>query len=405
MKWQCSTKAFRDVWIKNLTSDCNLQITDGTIPGLILRYSTNTHKISFYLAYRSKVTKKRRVMLVGKYEDFKLSEIKERAHDLRKMIFLGQDPMEEQAKEIKQKLQEQEEQKPVDEVFAEYHEKYSKVYKKPSTQRSDINEYNYYIKKRFGARPIRSIEEKDIADAYTDWAKATSFSTANKIMSLFSSMWEWAVTYKYVPRGSNPCQYIKKGSNEKFKPTVLDIDGYQRLFKSLDKGMRETRMHKRFFRALKLLALTGCRCSEITDLELDEVDLEKKMIRLNDSKTGARNVKLSDAAVTELSKAVAEAQKMKSTRFVFPGVLDKNKPISNVTKPFDWALKDAGLPHMRIHDLRHSFITMGATMGENMNALKDAAGHTKITTTEMYTHVGDACTFNAVNHIADAIYK
>ena len=85
-------------------------------------------------------------MLVGKYEDFKLSEIKERAHDLRKMIFLGQDPMEEQAKEIKQKLQEQEEQKPVDEVFAEYHEKYSKVYKKPSTQRSDINEYNYYLK-------------------------------------------------------------------------------------------------------------------------------------------------------------------------------------------------------------------------------------------------------------------
>ena len=96
---------------------------------------------------------------------------------------------------------------------------------------------------------------------------------------------------------------------------------------------------------------------------------------------------------------------MKSVKYVFPGVIDKHKPISNITKPFEWALKDAKLPHMRIHDLRHSFITMGATMGENMNALKDAAGHTKITTTEMYTHVGDACTFNAVNHIADAIYK
>lgn len=60
---------------------------------------------------------------------------------------------------------------------------------------------------------------------------------------------------------------------------------------------------------------------------------------------------------------------------------------------------------MRIHDLRHSFITMGANLGENMNAMKDAAGHTKLTTTEMYTHAADKNTFAAVNNIAAAIYE
>ena len=44
-------------------------------------------------------------------------------------------------------------------------------------------------------------------------------------------------------------------------------------------------------------------------------------------------------------------------------------------------------------------------MGENMNAMKDAAGHSKITTTEMYTHIADKNTFRAVNNIVAAIYE
>lgn len=281
-------------------------------------------------------------------------------------------------------------------------EKYSRVYKKPSTQYSDGKEYKSYIQPRFGNMCIKDIEEKDIVDAYTAWAKSTSFSTANKVLSLFSSMWDWCETYKYVPRGSNPCKYVKKGSNEKFKAVVLDLAGYKKLFNALDMGLDRPDMTPRMFRALKILALTGCRCSEITDLERTEVALDEKMIHLKDSKTGARDVKLSDVAVEELRQAMEESANMDSI-YVFPSVHDKNKPISNVTKPFHWVLKQAGLPHMRIHDLRHSFITMGANLGENMNAMKDAAGHTKLTTTEMYTHAATTNTFRAVNHIADVI--
>jgi site-specific recombinase XerD len=42
-------------------------------------------------------------------------------------------------------------------------------------------------------------------------------------------------------------------------------------------------------------------------------------------------------------------------------------------------------------------------MGENMNALRDAAGHARLSTTEHYTHLADEQTFNAVNHITKAI--
>ena len=77
--WQCATRVFRDTWIKTLTGPCNMQISDSTIPGLYLQYYAKTGNISFYLSYRNGVTRKQRQMLVGRYCDFKLSEIKERA--------------------------------------------------------------------------------------------------------------------------------------------------------------------------------------------------------------------------------------------------------------------------------------------------------------------------------------
>lgn len=49
MQRQCYVKPFRDTWIKTLKSDKILQISDGTIAGLHLRYSPFTDKISFYL--------------------------------------------------------------------------------------------------------------------------------------------------------------------------------------------------------------------------------------------------------------------------------------------------------------------------------------------------------------------
>ena len=68
-----------------------------------------------------------------------------------------------------------------------------------------------------------------------------------------------------------------------------------------------------------------------------------------------------------------------------------------------WILENAGLDHRRIHDLRHSFISMGVNMGENMMAIKEAAGHSRITTTEHYSHMADYTTYTAVNNIANAI--
>ena len=403
-EWKCKRRVFKDTWIERLESDVNLQILDGTIPGLHLRYYAVSKTISFFLTCRLRPTRIRKNILLGKWSELSnVAEIYERAKELRKMVLTGNMPVALSDKEnLKKEIILNSQKKLFADAFMLYMEKYSTLYKKPSTQKTNDLHYRIYLKPLFGKRYIEDIKEKDLIDAYAEWAKKTSFSTANKILSLMSSFWDWCESYGYLPRRSNPCGYVKKGSNPKYKATVLDLDGYKRLFQSLESGPAKSRMHPRLFRVLKVLALTGCRCSEIRDLEMDEVSLAERKIHLKDSKTGARDVPLAEEAARELEIAMKEAELIGS-KYVFPGIYDKDKSVDNIRKPFEWVLKDAGLPHMRIHDLRHSFITMGANMGENMNAMKDAAGHSRLSTTEMYTHFAEEKTLKAVNHITQTI--
>ena len=403
-KWVCAKRLFKDTWIKNLTSENRMQISDGSVPGLYLRYMPGSRTITFYLNCFIKSTRQRKNLYLGRLYDYEsVDQLKEKARCWRQTIIEGGNPMESQKEIVKAQVLAEAKKRLFEPMFQEYMEKYSTMYKKKRTIESNWTQYRLYIKDIFGEKFIEDIEDTDILDAYAEWVKKTSFSTANKVLSLLSSWWDWCETYKYLPRGSNPCKYVKKGSNEKYKPTVLDIEGYKKLFQWLDAGIAKGSInHPRLFRAIKVLALTGCRCSEITDLQIDEVALEEKKLHLKDSKTGARDVKLADAAVEEIRAALEESKELGS-KYVFPGLKGSDKPISNIVKPFNWALKNAGLPRMRIHDLRHSFITMGANMGEDMNAMKDAAGHSRLTTTEMYTHLAEVHTYDAINHITKAM--
>jgi len=97
-------------------------------------------------------------------------------------------------------------------------------------------------------------------------------------------------------------------------------------------------------------------------------------------------------------------------RFVYPSVAllflictDHTRPISDLRKVFWWALERAKLPHMRIHDLRHSFATMATSIGEDIRVLKDVLGHTKITTTEIYAHTTNSAARQTANNVASAI--
>lgn len=174
-QWKCYTKLFRDTWIHLLHSDVNLQVSDGTIPGLFLRYSASTRAIRFFLG--CKIDNKKCNLYIGRYNDYSIKDIREMAWNLRRQIANGQDPR------IEKQEQQQKEQaargEPFADMFEQYMDKYAKLYKKPRTQDANQSQYRLYLAPIFGKMYMRQIEEKHVMDAYAKWVKRTSFSTAS----------------------------------------------------------------------------------------------------------------------------------------------------------------------------------------------------------------------------------
>ena len=134
--------------------------------------------------------------------------------------------------------------------------------------------------------------------------------------------------------------------------------------------------------ALRLLMLTGCRCSEIMTLQWEDVDLEANEIRLRDSKTGPRVVPLSPAA----ARVLADLPRSPGNPWVVAG----RKPgtrLSHIAYHWYHVRARAGLDDVRLHDLRHSFASRALALGEPLPMIGKLLGHTKIQTTARYAHL------------------
>ena len=150
--------------------------------------------------------------------------------------------------------------------------------------------------------------------------------------------------------------------------------------------------------AVRLLMLTGCRLNEIQTLQWEDVDLAAGELRLRDSKTGARMVPLSKAAMAVLSTLPRDADN--------PWVIAGKKPGAHLTDlqhPWRRIRARAELDDMRIHDLRHSFASGGLLVGEGLPMIGKLLGHTQVQTTARYAHLANDPIKSAANRIASRI--
>ena len=148
--------------------------------------------------------------------------------------------------------------------------------------------------------------------------------------------------------------------------------------------------------ALRLLLLTGCRLREILHLKWTEVDLERGVLTLLDSKTGRKKVLLAGPAIALLSELP------KGGNFVVAGKYP-DKPRSDLHRPWRRITTHAGLTGLRLHDLRHSYASVGAASGMGLPALARLLGHRSPATTNRYAHFGDDPLRRASEQIAGEI--
>ena len=150
--------------------------------------------------------------------------------------------------------------------------------------------------------------------------------------------------------------------------------------------------------AIRLLALTGCRRSEILSLRWEDVAPGEAELRLPDAKTGARVVPLPPRAVELLAGLPREP----GNPWVIPG----RKPGTHLRQIDDaWRVvrARAGLEGVRIHDLRHSYASRALALGESLPMIGRLLGHKQIETTARYAHLARDSAQEAAERVAASI--
>lgn len=247
-------------------------------------------------------------------------------------------------------------------------------------------------------------------------------TTANRTLAVLSAMFNWAGGEGLVPDGFNPVPKVERYRENK-KERYLSTDELAALGSALVEAettglpyevdeTRSTSKHApkaenrltvfspHVTGAIRLLILTGCRLREILDLTWADFDRERGLLFLPDSKTGKKTVVLSTAAIEVLSTIP------RIGRYVIASSSagsENEKPRADLKKPWDSIRARAGLDGVRLHDLRHSFASIGAGSGLGLPILGKLLGHTQAATTSRYAHLDADPVRRAADVIADRI--
>lgn len=269
-----------------------------------------------------------------------------------------------------------------------------------------------------GSKRIVDVQRADVARFHGKLA-GTPYE-ANRALAVVSAVWNWAARRDEVSAGSNPCKGIERYP-EHGRERFLTSDELARLGDALRKGetiglpyevegmkpnakhapkadKRRVKLDSFAAAAIRLLILTGARLREILDAQWQHVDIERGVIFLPDSKTGRKPVYLSAAAL----EVLAGLHRIEGNPFIIPGE-KAGQPKADLKKPWAAVTKAAGLQGVRLHDLRHSFASIGAGASMGLPVIGKLLGHSQAATTHRYAQLDADPLRHAVETIGSTI--
>ena len=281
------------------------------------------------------------------------------------------------------------EKTPFETVAEEVFRRYGRTWK-PRTVTVNRAYLRNQIMPWFRGRPIADITRREVQRWFA--ALHATPAAANRSLPILSSILRQAEIYGHRSEDSNPCvglRRYRRRSRERF----LTVGETRRLGTALAAQEAVTPLPAA---VVRLLLLTGCRQSEVRTLQWQ--DYREGHLFLRDSKTGPRTVWLSSPARSVLDRL------LRTDRWLFPASKGVG-PMRTETLYACWRIvrTAAGLPDVRLHDLRHSYASFALRQGETVLTIGRLLGHSDPATTLKYTHFADAMVHEAVEAVGAAL--
>lgn len=268
------------------------------------------------------------------------------------------------------------------------HLEFQKAYS-PATLRAygtDLEEFEEFL--RESGKTLSSPQEigkKDIENFLVNlYRQKIKKSSMSRKLSCLRSFFRFMLQKKFT--AENPMQGISNPKQEIHHPTVLNVD---QVVCMLDE--KKENADSFFYRDKALLELlygSGLRISEALALNVQDCRQGTAVLKVTGKGSKQRIVPLSDTCRAALDTWLEKRQDITADRALFVGKRGKRLNRREANRIVEECRGRAGIASsLSPHDLRHSFATHLLEGGADLRSVQELLGHSKIATTQRYTHL------------------
>lgn len=353
------------------------EITDRDCKGLVLEVRQSGGK-TYYLRYTNDRGKQRQYR-IGNATVLTLNQARQIARTTLNQIATGQDPCAERkaARSV-----------PTFAAFVdEQYLPHVKNYKR--SWGTDVSLLNNHLLPRFAKRYMDDITRQDIVKMHLERkAAGAAAGSANRLLIMMRFIFNLALRWEVPGVKENPTKNVPLMPEDNKRERYLSSDEARVLYGSVCKS--DNQMLKYI---VPMLILTGARKREVLDAKWEDFDLDRRLWRIPTTKLGKpRHVPISDGVMSLLG-SVPRVQEVVHV-FANPTT---GKPYVSIFAAWNTARARAGMPEVRVHDLRHSFASLLINSGRSLYEVQKLLGHTQVKTTQRYAHLAPQTLLDASN--------
>lgn len=255
----------------------------------------------------------------------------------------------------------------------------------------DLSRYERFLRAR-SVTDVASIDLETVSEFVQSLrSSGLALKSIARHLAAIRSFHRFALREGYAE--SDPTRTLETPRLPKPLPKALDRDDTIRLVESVS-GSDPPSLRDRAL--LEMLYATGARISEVAGLDLKDVDLDDRVVRVVGKGSKERLVPLGRPAVDAIGRYISEGRPVmveKASLARAPAALFVNARGGRLTRQGLWKIVklraarvglDSGLsPHV----LRHSFATHMLEGGADIRAVQEILGHASLATTQVYTKV------------------
>ena len=346
-------------------------VWDDKLKGFGLRI-TNSGVKSYIIEYRPRGSSQSRRFTVGRHGKITAEQARKLAEKLFADITHGGDP----AAQDKTARAEMTVTQLLDQFVAEH----VRINNKPSTVHEEERLIEKVIKPSLGNLKVSRLTSARIRAWHSSLVgKKVS---ANRALAHLQRACSFAMEHELL--AANPCIGITRHKEES-RDRFLSDDELLRFGAALRKLEAGGQIRSNVADGVRLLALTGLRIGEIRALRWENFDRQAEVFRLQDSKTGARAVRLSENALALVSAMERQGDHMITAA-------DARQPVGSrsFSRAIEVAFRLAGVEDASAHTFRHTVATYMAQHGDSAPMIAAMGGWKTLTMVQRYVNLHGA---------------